>query len=76
MSNDNYVPMPEGYAALEISSISNVAYVPDKSQAVIWCESTQGQKVALVCDMAALNRAVIQLQNDPLQTRARARART
>ena len=43
--------------------------MPDKKQAVILFESTMGQKVALVADMNALNRALLQLQSDPMQKR-------
>lgn len=71
MTNDNYEPMPEGYEALEIAEITHVAYAPEKEQAIIWFTSTQGQKVALVAPLAGLNRAVLQIQTDPLQTRAR-----
>jgi len=73
--NDNrdYAPWPEGYSTLEIDEISHIAYVPDKQQAVILFTSTLGQKVALVASLADLNRAVLQLQTDPLQTRAQLR---
>lgn len=69
MSNDNYAPWPEGYQTLEVAEISHVAYKPETKQAIILFESTVGLKVALVADLSALNRALLQLQSDPLQTR-------
>ena len=69
--SEEYAPFPPDYATLEVAEISHVAYVPDKKQAVIWFESTLGQKVALVAPLADLNRAVLQIQTDPMQTRLR-----
>ena len=63
---------PPDHAVLQIEEITHVCYVPDTQQAVIWFTSTRGQKVALVSPLADLNRAVLQLQSDPMQTRLRA----
>lgn len=68
-SNDNYAPGPDGYQALEVAEITHVAYKPETGQAIIWLESTLGQKVALFANMNALNAALLQLQTHPLQTR-------
>ena len=66
-----YAPFPPGYEACEIAQISHIAYQPEKRQAIIWFESTMGQKICLVAPLADLNRAVLQLQTDPMQTRLR-----
>jgi len=71
MPNDNYEPTPDDYQAVEVAHISHVAYKPETRQAIIWFTSTMDQKIALVAPMADLNRAVLQLQTDPLQTRVR-----
>ena len=66
---DDYAPIPEGYQMLEVGEITHVAYKHETGQAIIWLTSTNGLKVAVFSDLAALNRAVLQIQNDPLQTR-------
>lgn len=71
MTDQTYAPWPAGYESLTVEHIDGVAYVPDGKNGVILFTSTAGQKVCLVAPLADLNRAVLQIQSDPSQTRLR-----
>lgn len=68
----DYAPWPEDYSAIRVAEMSHIAAVDD-GKCAIWFVSEAGQKICLVAPLSGLNRALMQLQSDPLQTRPRLR---
>jgi len=60
-----YAPLPEGYQSLFVEQINCVAFQPDGRQALIFFDSTMGQRVCLAVPLDAITAAISQIYADP-----------